>query len=305
MAQRLVDRYQPGDRVEVRFPPPIDDWLPGRVVRRDHPGLWVETDEGHQWFVTNSRRIWLTMPAHVRQKLLALNRNFYEQQADSFAASRDHYQDGYPRLLPYVPVPCAGLLDVGCGEGRFGRFLQAHQAVAHYVGLDGSAGLLAAAREKTPGTYHQRDISRPGFLAELGSFPAIACLSTLQHIPGRDGRRRLLQEMAAHLEPGGVLFLANWQFTKSPRQQRKILPWSTIGLTERDVEPGDYLLSWQRQGSGMRYVTEINLDETRELAHAAGFKEVAHFRSDGREGDLNLYTIWRRPGGNATMVSGG
>ncbi len=302
MAQRLVERFQPGDHVEIYFPSPQDTWLPGRVVRQEHPGLWVETTGGHLWFVTNNRRIWPVMPPHVEQQLLALNQEFYNLQAADFAASRDHYQDGYLRLLPYLPVPCSRLLDIGCGEGRFGRFLQEQQAIEQYSGLDGSAGLIAIAREKTAGTFYLRDIARPGFLADMGTHPAIACLSTLQHIPGRKSRRRLLQEIAAHLKPAGVLFLANWQFSTNPRQQRKIMPWSTIGLTDQDVEPGDYLLSWQRGGTGLRYVAEIDLPATRQLATAAGLEHVAHFRSDGREGNLNLYTIWRRPEGNATMV---
>jgi hypothetical protein len=54
------------------------------------------------------------------------------------------------------------------------------------------------------------------------------------------------------LLPEGRLLLSNWQFATNSRQRRKQLAWSTAGLEPADVEPGDYLLSWQRGGLGLR-----------------------------------------------------
>ena len=64
-----------------------------------------------------------------------------------------------------------------------------------------------------------------------------------------------------------------------------------LGLSESDVESGDYLLSWQREGSGLRYVCSIDVDQTAALVDEAGLAIENQFRSDGREGNLNLYTI--------------
>lgn len=55
MAQRLVDRFQRGERVEITLDE--ETWLAGWVVQFDHPGLWVKTVDGRFWFVTNTRRI--------------------------------------------------------------------------------------------------------------------------------------------------------------------------------------------------------------------------------------------------------
>ncbi|MCL4867858.1 MAG: hypothetical protein KJ063_02720 [Anaerolineae bacterium] len=56
MAQRLTERYAPGDIVEIQFGQD-ERWWRGRVVRHDPPGVWVQTENGQQWFVTNTRRI--------------------------------------------------------------------------------------------------------------------------------------------------------------------------------------------------------------------------------------------------------
>lgn len=55
MAKRLVDRFPLHGRVEILLPD--EYWYPGQVIAHDHPGVWVRTDDGRAWFVTNSRRI--------------------------------------------------------------------------------------------------------------------------------------------------------------------------------------------------------------------------------------------------------
>lgn len=56
MVKRLHERFQINEPVEIYFPL-IQRWVSGRVVRFDRPGVWVETGELQQWFVTNGRRI--------------------------------------------------------------------------------------------------------------------------------------------------------------------------------------------------------------------------------------------------------
>ncbi len=43
MPARLSETYRPGDLVEIVFDVDGDEqWLPGRVVGLQHPGLWVQ-----------------------------------------------------------------------------------------------------------------------------------------------------------------------------------------------------------------------------------------------------------------------
>ena len=231
------------------------------------------------------------MKDKVRQSLIKLNRDFYDQFARPFAESRAQPQPGFHRLLDYIRPEYGCLLDVGCGEGRFGRFLLSNVEPMKYTGVDFTAELLQYARAGLRGTFLVRDLSEPDCLDGLGKFDVIACLATLQHIPGQRWRSQLLAEMGAHLAENGRILLSNWQFLTSDRQRRKIMDWSEAGLSKEDVETNDYVISWQRDGLGFRYVAQLDETAIAGLAREANLNIIDQFRSDGREGDLNLYTI--------------
>lgn len=233
----------------------------------------------------------------IRRQLLAINQNFYEHFAKPFATSRANPQPGFERVLAHVPAPCERVLDVGSGEGRFGRFLQEARADISYVGVDFSADLLACARETVDGAVvHVRDISGEGSLADLGAFDLVVCFAVLQHIPGWRQRARLLKEMGQRLEEQGRLIISTWQFMDSDRQRRKIVDWDLADVSPETVEANDYLLTWKSGGYGLRYVAYIDASEIKKLAQTAGLQVIDSFRSDGREGDLNLYTVLALPG---------
>jgi tRNA (uracil-5-)-methyltransferase TRM9 len=231
------------------------------------------------------------MEESVIRRLGELNQEFYRRFASAFAGTRRGSQPGFYQLETYLPDPCSRLLDVGCGEGRLGRFLLATGRVQIYHGLDGSQALLDIAGAQIDGEFWRRDLLQGQALAGLGNYDAIACLAVLQHIPGRDNRLRLVAGMGQHLTPGGRLLVSNWQFLGSERQRKKIVDWEQAGLSPELVEGNDYLLTWQRGGRGLRYVSYIDEAEMATLARQAGLRTVATFRADGREGDLNLYSV--------------
>jgi tRNA (uracil-5-)-methyltransferase TRM9 len=231
------------------------------------------------------------MDDRVARILVELNHAFYDRFAFEFSETRTNPQPGFQRLITLISeYQSPQVLDVGCGNGRFGLFLAASGIQAHYVGVDFSEG-LAATTHPFPGILTARDLSVAGCLEGLALFDIIVCLSTLQHIPSHENRLRLMVEMREQLKEDGRLVIANWQFMSSERQKQKIVPWEVIGLSADQVEPNDYLLTWQRGGTGLRYVANLNLEYIQEIASKAGFSVVETYYSDGREGNLNLYTI--------------
>ncbi|HCB50116.1 MAG TPA: hypothetical protein DEP47_11480 [Chloroflexi bacterium] len=231
------------------------------------------------------------MQEEIVERLLAINRDFYLKFATSFAETRAHPQPGFYQLIEFIPKPCKKMLDVGCGEGRFGRFVLNRNLIDQYTGVDFSQEIIDIAKDSMKGEFFLRELSRYGSLNGLGEFNLIVCLATMQHIPGRSNRLNLLREMGTHLTAKGIIFLSNWQFLDSERQRRKVTDWSKVNIDPTKLEENDFLIAWQRDGTGFRYVNFINSDEMEWLAKSVGLNVSGQFRADGQEGNLNLYSI--------------
>jgi tRNA (uracil-5-)-methyltransferase TRM9 len=243
--------------------------------------------------------------------LAELNRAFYTRFAGDFARTRRAWPPGFDLILPYIR-PAANLVDLGCGNARLLSFLSERGWQGGYVGVDASPLLLeiaeATAREVGAATaaFLQLDLlagdwvepmtaALPPATAEGPSQLALAALAVLHHIPGATARVEFLARCRSLLPPGGLCVVSTWQFLDTPRLRGRILPWSAVGLSEGDIEPGDYLLPWGEGAAGQRYCAAIDADTLDRLATAAGLETVASFRADGHEGDLNLYAVLKRP----------
>jgi SAM-dependent methyltransferase len=163
-----------------------------------------------------------------------------------------------------------------------------------YVGVDFSPALLRFAREQLTGDFFERDLAENGALANLGQFDLVVSLAVLQHIPGRLQRVCLLREMGEHVARGGRIFVSTWQFLESARQQRKVVDWSAADIDPAAVEENDFLLTWRSGAFALRYVAYIDQFEMAGLAQEAGLAIRQQFRSDGKEGNLNLYAVLER-----------
>jgi hypothetical protein len=129
----------------------------------------------------------------------------------------------------------------------------------------------------------------------VGGFDIVTSLATLHHLPGYALRCAVVQQLAALVKAGGVIAISTWQFLTSPRFTAKLVDWSEVGIDAAQVEPGDALLPWQQGGYAVRYVHQIDMDEVTALAAAAGLAIEATYFADGKEGNLNLYALLRKP----------
>ncbi|MBI3733266.1 MAG: class I SAM-dependent methyltransferase [Chloroflexi bacterium] len=239
------------------------------------------------------------MDEQTAARLLALNRDFYTNFAQSFSASRPAGRLNMEAIAPYLHG-ASKVLDVGCGNGRLADRLDHDGWPLHYVGVDAIPELIAIAAARQPRLRHLTaeflvaDITVPSWAQSLrdhAPFDTILLLAVLHHIPGGDGRRAVLDDLHALLRPGGILLMSNWQFTHSERLRRKIVPWGEVGINESDVEPGDALLSWRRGGVAHRYCHWLTEAEVESLAAQSGFQVIAQFYA---EANLNLYSALTR-----------
>jgi tRNA (uracil-5-)-methyltransferase TRM9 len=236
------------------------------------------------------------MKPDIAQKIIHLNHQFYQNFAGEFSDTRGRLQPGVQKLISDLPEKCR-ILDLGCGNGELARQLALGSFQGGYLGTDFSANLLEGALKKIPENFQaefiQLDLTDPDW-GEIPSrdYDRVFCFAALHHIPDQNFRLAICKKIRELINSSGLFYLSNWQFLKSERLLKRILPWSDADLTEVDVDPGDYLLDWRRGGLGLRYVHHFDIDELNVLAGESGFRVVDSFDSDGKEGNLSLYQIW-------------
>ena len=200
------------------------------------------------------------------ETISALTLGHYDANADSFwERTRDHdVTQNIAALVEAIEAePPFAILDFGCGPGRD---LKALAALGHEaIGLEGAARFVHMARE-----YSGCVVWRQDFLAlqlPQRRFDGVFANASLFHVP-RQELPRVLGELYASLQPGGVLFSSN------PR--------------------GANVEGWH----GARYGAHHDLEAWRAYLDAAGFIEISHYyRPDHLPLDERpwLASLWRRP----------
>lgn len=253
------------------------------------------------------------MDAATIAHLNHINRDFYRITADEFDQTRGASWPGWQHLLSHLHPPLS-VLDVGCGNGRFGLFLQENlidkppdpfpplyevgrglgggdHAMIHYHGIDSSRALLNHARsalENVPAlqwTLEERDIIENP--PDTGDYDLVVLFGVLHHIPGYVERQIFIRKLAERVKSGGLLAFACWRFYEYERFKRRIIPWPDDIM----VEAGDYLLDWRRGETALRYCHYTDDSEHAALVAATGMREILTYRADGQTGNANRYSL--------------
>lgn len=238
------------------------------------------------------------MDVNLIRRLNQLNKDFYAQTAESFNQSRDHAWEGWLKLLPYLNPPLS-VLDVGCGNGRFGIFLyeQLGGGIA-YHGFDNASVFLDFARQAFDErglsfTLGNRDIVENP--PDTGEYDVVVAFGVLHHIPGYENRHEFVQRLGQRVKKDGYLVFTSWRFCEQPRFRKRIVAWPD----DFEVEAHDYLLDWRRdrdvdEKPALRYCHYVDDTEHQSLIAATGLTEITTYRADGRSGDLNCYSVLQR-----------
>lgn len=230
------------------------------------------------------------------QQLNAINRRFYDTTASEFDQTRGTAWPGWERLKPYVSG-VHSVLDVGCGNGRFGLFL--NEVVAQpiaYHGLDNNAALLGFAADalaranKLHIELSQHDIiTQP---LKQCCYDLVVLFGVVHHVPGAAQRRALMAQLAAGVAEGGLLVFAAWRFYEYERFRERLTPWPDELAAQ--VEAHDYLLDWRRGERALRYCHYVDDTEQAALIRASGLQHIETYRADGQTGDANCYSVLRK-----------
>jgi SAM-dependent methyltransferase len=190
----------------------------------------------------------------------------YNQRAGEFrAGTRDHdVSQNISALLRHIEAePPYRILDFGCGPGRD---LRTFVGLGHIAtGLEGAEEFVTMARAESGCEVWRQDFLKLDLPA--ARFDGVFANASLFHVPSRE-LPRVLQQLRATLNPGGVLFSSN------PR--------------------GDNEEGWH----GGRYGAYHDWHAWRGFLTDAGFIELEHYyRPAGLplEQQPWLASVWRKP----------
>ncbi len=237
------------------------------------------------------------MKDETRQKLLELNRIFYEENAQEFSNTRNYYWKGWQKAWEVIKTHnpnIRNVLDVGCGNGRFLKFLRENTDNFTYLGIDHSSNFISECQNKLAdeNSYFMRfDIANDDFTKIANEkYDLISLIAVLHHIPGNSNRIDLIKQLSKLLKPKGIIVLTFWDFLKGNRMQNRIFPWSLSKFDKKDLEEGDHLLKWSDSTDTQRYCHYFSEEEKQSLIHYSQLRPLSRYTSDSN----NTYVIMQK-----------
>src|SRR5881392_1560361 len=124
------------------------------------------------------------MDSELVKRLLQVNREFYLRFSEDFSESRSSERLNIEPFRRYLSNDIR-LLDVGCGNGRLAKTCDRAGYALDYLGIDGSAELVAHAVANCTALSHVRaqfrvmDLTAPHWSATIGDGVAFDVIVSL------------------------------------------------------------------------------------------------------------------------------
>ena len=257
-----------------------------------------------------------SISASTAEQLSYVTSEFYTQQAQSFSVTRQMPWQGWQQCLDAMPQLSAGeklsVLDVGCGNLRFARFLCDEVGIvpAKYFAVDNCKPLVESGEVGTHISeliFIELDVIKSlldNTLSSRLTVPAcdlVVAFGFLHHVPGAQKRIQLLRTLLEKTKPGRFVCISFWQFMNSQKLAAKAQKTTAqglhaLGIDASELEEHDYLIGWQDKADTWRYCHHFSQDELDELLGSLGsdVRVCAQFSADGKDNNLNRYVILQR-----------
>ncbi|TSC84641.1 MAG: tRNA methyltransferase, catalyzes esterification of modified uridine nucleotides in tRNA [Parcubacteria group bacterium Gr01-1014_13] len=163
------------------------------------------------------------------------------------------------------------ILDWGCGNGRLIFLLQNKKV--NYFGTDQSEGLLKIARKNhkkavTEGWAKFFSTASRKKIFPKGFFDLVFMIASFHHLPDKQSRSKILEDVYKQLKPGGKLIITVWNLESDWAKDKIDTKWQQIG-------ENDFLVPWSNpQGEVLanRYYHHFPKDELAGLLKETGFR---------------------------------
>ena len=257
-----------------------------------------------------------SISASTAEQLSHVTSEFYAQQAQSFSATRQMPWQGWQQCLDAIPQLLAGekpsVLDVGCGNLRFARFLRDEAGIvpAKYFAVDNCKPLVESGEADThisELSFIELDVIKSLLDDTLSSrliippCDLVVSFGFLHHVPEAQKRIQLLRTLLDRTKSGGFVCVSFWQFMNSQKlaakaQETTAQGLRALGIDASELEEHDYLIGWQDKANTWRYCHHFSQEELDELLGSLGsdVHVCAQFSADGKDNNLNWYVILQR-----------
>lgn len=189
------------------------------------------------------------MKSGQKDKYSLINKTFYDANALSFSSTRNGYDPAWYSVFKdgFLDNNYCGLLDLGCGDGRFIKFFMNRfcRKDIMYIGIDQSLEMLKIARARF-NNFSEVFFVNARITADILSKIARSCffvaaVALFHHIPDASERERIAEGICDLLENGSGALISLWNFDEIPDQKKKRIP--------DKCQPGDFLLGWEKSGA--------------------------------------------------------
>lgn len=224
----------------------------------------------------------------------------YDKIADDFSDTRGKWWQGFGDFAKYVEDG-GKVLDVGCGNGRMAQIFVGKRV--EYLGLDNSKELIRIAKEryKDKGDFQFEicdALSIENCKLKIENFDLILMIAVLHHIPTREGRQKIINDLYRALKPGGHIVISNWNLWKIGGRKRfryypYLFDWRF--KSSRGVKSfSDAFVPWKadlpKAEWQARYIHSFGRGEMARLMKAAGFKIEANYFYSKSRGRVNKFS---------------
>ncbi|GAB4147412.1 MAG: hypothetical protein OHK0017_09100 [Patescibacteria group bacterium] len=275
------------------------------------------------------------MKNETAKKLIALNQKFYDEIGQYWNNSSDYVWEGWDLLFLNQVLPqmhrelskaenqTYSILDLGCGNGRFGDYAwQQFQHLAKskslesgmmsFVGIDFSdfykqlftAKFNKKSKKGLIADFIQSDLILTDWTQEpkiqTNKFDLVTLFGLMHHVPGYQNKVNLIRRSASVLKLGGIICFTTWQFLLEKRLVKRIVSkfseeYSSIlnqlEISDDELDKSDYILDWIKKEKGYRFSHFISNQEAEQIISEAGLKILMEYPADGRFSQTNRYYI--------------
>ncbi|MBU1151196.1 methyltransferase domain-containing protein [Patescibacteria group bacterium] len=202
------------------------------------------------------------------QTQLAKTVEDYNNISQEFNTTRQYSWKEFELFLPHIKGK--SLADLGCGNGRFFKFIQEKKPELIYTGIDNSPALINYAKKQNPKANFQLGNLQNIPLTDNSQNTAVS-IASFHHLPHPKMRQKALQEIHRILAKDGILIISVWNLFQ-PKYKKYI--WQArlrTLLSLGQYHPRDTFIPWAKTGI-KRYYYAFKEQELRNLLSKAGFK---------------------------------